>query len=170
MRKGIDQAATLAGIAADYINAHGSRQAIPADTQRKLLAAMGRDEAPLEAVVTPLPVVKVFQQGAPVNLPLAGSGEYHWTLELEDGSQQHGRASGRKTFTVPGKLPLGYHQLTLTQDQQQWGCRLIVAPKRCYEPDALLTGQKLWEPVCSSIRYAPTVTGASATSAICAVW
>lgn len=143
-RKVIDQAAAQAGIAADYINAHGKQQAIAEDTKRRLLDAMGRDTVPLEAVMTPLPTVKVFYEGAPVALPLAGSGEYLWTLQREDGRQQQGRASARKTFTLPGELPPGYHQLTLTQDEQHWQCRLIVAPKRCFEPDALLTGKKLW--------------------------
>ncbi|VEI75499.1 4-alpha-glucanotransferase [Serratia quinivorans] len=143
-RKVIDQAAAQAGIAADYINAHGQQQAIAEDTKRRLLDAMGRSTTPQEAVVLPLPAVKVFYQGAPVALPLAGSGEYLWTLQREDGGQQQGRASARKTFTLPVELPPGYHQLTLKQGEQQWQCRLIVAPKRCFEPDALLTGKKLW--------------------------
>ncbi|AKE08417.1 4-alpha-glucanotransferase [Serratia liquefaciens] len=143
-RKVIDQAAAQAGIAADYINAHGQQQAIAEDTKRRLLDAMGRSASPQEAAVTPLPAVKVFYQGAPVALPLAGSGEYQWTLLREDGGRQQGRASARKTFTLPAELPTGYHQLTLTQGEQQWQCRLIVAPKRCFEPDALLTGKKLW--------------------------
>lgn len=143
-RKVIDQAAAQAGIAADYINAHGQQQAIAEDTKRRLLDAMGRSASPQEPAVTPLPAVKVFYQGAPVALPLAGSGEYQWTLLREDGGRQQGRASARKTFTLPAELPTGYHQLTLTQGEQQWQCRLIVAPKRCFEPDALLTGKKLW--------------------------
>lgn len=142
MSKGIDQVAAQAGIAADYINAHGQRQAISPETKRKLLAAM--NPASLQPSTAPLPLVKVFYHGNPVALPLGGDGEFQWVLLREDGSQQEGRASAHKTLTLPGKLPLGYHQLTLSQGEQQWACRLIVAPKRCYEPDALLTGKKLW--------------------------
>ncbi|HGM5492009.1 TPA: 4-alpha-glucanotransferase [Serratia fonticola] len=142
MSKGIDQVAAQAGIAADYINAHGQRQATPLETKRKLLAAM--DPASLQPSTAPLPAVKVFYHGNPVALPLGGDGEFHWVLLREDGSQQEGRACAHKTLTLPGELPLGYHQLTLKQGEQQWVCRLIVAPKRCYEPDALLTGKKLW--------------------------
>ncbi|MHA7848984.1 4-alpha-glucanotransferase [Serratia sp. D1N4] len=142
MSKAIDQAASQAGIAADYINAHGKQQAISPETKRKLLDAMSN--ASLRSEAAPLPLVKVFYHGNPVALPLGGSGEYHWVLQCEDGSQQQGRASARKTLTLAGKLPLGYHQLQLTQGEQQWQCRLIVAPKRCYEPQALLTGKKLW--------------------------
>ena len=142
MSKGIDKAASQAGIAADYINAHGKQQAISPETKRKLLDAMS--SASLHREERPLPVVKVFHHGSPVALPLGGSGEYHWVLQCEDGSQQQGRASAHKTLTLAGKLPLGYHQLQLMQGEQQWQCRLIVAPKRCYEPKALLTGKKLW--------------------------
>ncbi|CAI1969065.1 4-alpha-glucanotransferase [Serratia proteamaculans] len=87
-RKVIDQAAAQAGIAADYINAHGQQQAIAEDTKRRLLDAMGRGTTPQEVAVTPLPAVKVFYQGTPVALPLAGSGEYLWTLQREDGGQR----------------------------------------------------------------------------------
>jgi len=142
MSKAIDQAASQAGIAADYINAHGKQQAISPETKRKLLDAMSN--ASLRSEAAPLPLVKVFYHGSPVALPLGGSGEYYWVLQCEDGSQQQGRASARKTLTLEGKLPQGYHQLQLTQGEQQWQCRLIVAPKRCYEPQALLTGKKLW--------------------------
>ena len=55
-----------------------------------------------------------------------------------------GRVGARKTLTLPGDLPAGYHQLTLSQGARQWPCRVIVAPRRCFEPDALLTGKKLW--------------------------
>jgi len=142
MSKAIDQAASQAGIAADYINAHGKQQAISPETKRKLLDAMSN--ASLRSEAAPLPLVKVFYHGSPVALPLGGSGEYYWVLQCEDGSQQQGRASARKTLTLEGKLPQGYHQLQLTQGEQQWQCRLIVAPKRCYEPQALPTGKKLW--------------------------
>lgn len=47
-RKRIDQAAAQAGIAADFINAHGKRQAIEPETKRKLLAAMSRADAAQE--------------------------------------------------------------------------------------------------------------------------
>lgn len=68
-RKRIDQAAAQAGIAADFINAHGKRQAIEPETKRKLLAAMSRADAAQEGAASPLPAVKVFYQGAPLARP-----------------------------------------------------------------------------------------------------
>ena len=58
--------------------------------------------------------------------------------------QHKGHAVGGKSFNLPAKLPEGYHTLTLTQGELRSHCRIIVAPKRCYEPQALLAGQKLW--------------------------
>ena len=145
-RKSLDQAATLAGIAASYINAHGKPQAILPETKQQLLAAMGRTYVPQDTQTesAPLPVVKVFTFGSPMQLPMAGSGDYHWQLQTEKGELHQGRISAKKTLTLPSSLPQGYHRLILEQGLQQWQCSIIVAPKRCYEPDALLAGKKLW--------------------------
>lgn len=113
-RKRIDQAAAQAGIAADFINAHGKRQAIEPETKRKLLAAMSRADAAQEGAASPLPAVKVFYQGAPLALTPAGEGDYLWALQREDGECLQGRVGARKTLTLPGDLPAGYHQLTLS--------------------------------------------------------
>lgn len=142
-RKRIDQAAAQAGIAADFINAHGKRQAIEPQTKRKLLAAMNRTDAEQEGRRRRYRRSRC-SISAPLALTPAGEGEYLWALQREDGECLQGRIGARKTLTLPGDLPVGYHQLTLSQGEQQWPCRLIVAPRRCFEPDALLTGKKLW--------------------------
>jgi len=141
--KALEQAAREAGISSGFINAHGKQQAIAPETKRELLAAMGW-VAESHLVVTQVRGVKVFVTGSRLALPVGGEGEYAWTLKLESGATQQGRISGKMTLALPGKIPAGYHQLTLTQDAQQWDCRVTGAPKRCYEPDALLAGKKLW--------------------------
>ncbi|MBV6819004.1 4-alpha-glucanotransferase [Rahnella sp. PD12R] len=141
--KVLEQAAREAGISSGFINAHGKQQAIASETKRELLSAMGW-KAGHRPAATPVPPVKVFVSGSRLALPVSGEGEFGWTLQLENGATQQGRISGKMTLALPGKIPAGYHQLTLTQDAQQWDCRVIVAPKRCYEPDALLAGKKLW--------------------------
>lgn len=97
-RKSLDQAATLAGIAASYINAHGKPQAILPETKQQLLAAMGRMNAShvTQTEKAPLPVVKVFIFGSPMQLPMAGSGDYHWQLQTEKGELHQGRISAKK--------------------------------------------------------------------------
>ncbi len=87
--------------------------------------------------------VMVYTSGKKMPMVVEGSGEYSWLLTTEEGTQYKGHVTGGKAFNLPTKLPEGYHTLTLTQDDQRAHCRVIVAPKRCYEPQALLNKQKL---------------------------
>ena len=140
--KRLDSAAQAAGISLSYINAHGKPQSIGADTKRRLLNAMHKADA--KASAAPVPNVKVFTAGKKMPLAVEGRGEFSWLLTTEEGHQHKGHATGGKTLNLPAKLPEGYHTLTLTQDDLRFHCRVIVAPKRCYEPQALLEGKKLW--------------------------
>ncbi|ELD3232430.1 TPA: 4-alpha-glucanotransferase [Enterobacter hormaechei] len=140
--KRLDSAAQAAGISLSYINAHGKPQSIGADTKRRLLDAMHKTDA--KASGAPVPNVKVFTAGKKMPLAVEGRGEFSWLLTTEEGHQHKGHATGGKTLNLPAKLPEGYHTLTLTRDDQRFHCRVIVAPKRCYEPQALREGKKLW--------------------------
>ncbi|MFS2221793.1 4-alpha-glucanotransferase [Pantoea sp. B65] len=139
--KQLDKAATAAGIASSYINAKGQPEAIAPETKRRLLAAMANPQ-PVSAA--PLPAAKVFSGTRKLNLPVAGNGRFRWHLQTESGRQYEGEVKGGEMLTLPARLAIGYHQLTLSQDKQQWPCRVIVAPKRCFEPEALRAGKKLW--------------------------
>ncbi|MDM3279458.1 MULTISPECIES: 4-alpha-glucanotransferase [Citrobacter] len=143
--KRLDNAALAAGISPNYINAHGKPQSIGAETKRRLLDAMHRTPAAaVQVAVTPVPNVMVYTAGKKMPLAVEGSGEFNWLLTTEEGVQHKGHAVGGKSFNLPARLPEGYHTLTLTQGELRTHCRIIVAPKRCYEPQALLAGQKLW--------------------------
>ncbi|VED45798.1 4-alpha-glucanotransferase (amylomaltase) [Raoultella terrigena] len=142
--KRLDNAALAAGISPSYINAHGKPQSIAAVTKQRLLDAMHRTTTVAKAAVNPLPNVQVFTHGKKMSLPVAGHGEFHWILTTEEGKQYQGQVKGGDTLSLPTKLPEGYHTLTLTRDGERWHCRAIVAPVRCYEPQALKEGQKLW--------------------------
>ena len=141
--KRLDNAALAAGISPNYINAHGKPQSSSAETKRRLLDAMHQRTA-TKVAVTPVPNVMVYTSGKKMPMVVEGSGEYSWLLTTEEGKQYKGHVTGGKAFNLPTKLPEGYHTLTLTQDDQRAHCRVIVAPKRCYEPQALLNKQKLW--------------------------
>ncbi len=89
----------------------------------------------------------------------------HWLIRTEAGDKCHEREEGpdltvqesrvidgrryiRVTFPLPQDLPLGYHEV---QAWAQGGSgsteatfRLIVAPDRCYLPEALNNGSRLW--------------------------
>ncbi|MCK1066931.1 4-alpha-glucanotransferase [Pluralibacter gergoviae] len=138
--KRLEKAAQAAGISPSYINAHGKPQSISADTTRRLLEAMHRESA----AAGPVPNVQVFIRGKTMTLPVAGSGDYRWMLTTEEGGQHQGNIAGGKALALPKRLPEGYHTLTLTRDGERWHCRVIVAPGRCYEPQALKQGDRLW--------------------------
>ncbi len=141
--KRLAQAATDAGIATSFINAHGKPQEIAADSRQRLLEAMGSATGAHNSA--PLPAVKVFIAGRRMALTPQGEGEYGWLLTTEDGEvQHHGQVKSGQALKLPSGLPLGYHSLTLTQGDMRWHCRIIVAPQRCYEPKAVKAGKKLW--------------------------
>ncbi|ARJ41622.1 4-alpha-glucanotransferase [Pantoea alhagi] len=137
----LEKDANAAGIAASYINAKGEPEAIGAETRQLLLKAMGFPRAASQA---PLPPVKVFSGRQKRVMAPDGSGQFHWELQTEQGKMYQGEAQGGEAFALPPRLPQGYHQLTLTQGKKQWACRVIIAPQRCYEPQPLLEGKKLW--------------------------
>ncbi|KFC77333.1 4-alpha-glucanotransferase [Buttiauxella agrestis] len=142
--KRLDNAALEAGISPNYINAHGKPQAIPADTKQRLLEAMSRPTAVKKVAVTPVANVLVFTSGTRMATMLEGNGDYNWQLTTEDGKQHKGHALAGKKLTLPAALPEGYHDLMVSQNEHHWQCRVIVAPKRCYESAALLRDEKLW--------------------------
>lgn len=141
--KRLAQAATDAGIATSFINAHGEPQAIAADTRQRLLEAMGGTTG--TDTHAPLPAVKVFIAGRRMTLMPQGQGDYQWRLTTEEGESHHqGNVTAGQALKLPSGLPLGYHSLTLIQEARRWHCRVIVAPQRCYEPRAVKAGKKLW--------------------------
>jgi (1->4)-alpha-D-glucan 1-alpha-D-glucosylmutase len=85
-----------------------------------------------------------------------------YTLQLENGAEQSGALRpveleriargpadgsphGRYRWTLPA-LPAGYHQLRLVAEGQDAECQLIVAPARCYLPQSLRDGGRIWGP------------------------
>lgn len=140
-KKKFEQAAAAAGIASKYINAKGEPEAIGRAVRERLLAAMSdvRNAKP-----GPVPACKVFIRKRHLQLEVGGKGEYHWQCITEHNRDYQGQVQAGEAISLPANLPLGYHQLTLTQGKKQWACRLIVAPKRCYEPAELVEGKKLW--------------------------
>ncbi|MCK8265741.1 4-alpha-glucanotransferase, partial [Erwinia amylovora] len=71
-------------------------------------------------------------------------GDYQWQLHGEHGKTFKGSVCAGELLTLPANLPNGYPQLLLRQGKKQWACRVIVAPRRCYEPAVLNQGGKLW--------------------------
>ncbi|WP_413731402.1 4-alpha-glucanotransferase [Sodalis sp. RH20] len=140
----LEQISAQAGIGSDYINALGQRQAISAQTKRRLLDAMGRGSGLAAVSQDPLPPVAVWRRDAPAALTPGGRGDYRWQLRTEQGGTLQGEISAGSPLSLPHTLACGYHRLTLSQGAREWHCRVIIAPPRCFQPGALLAGQKLW--------------------------
>ncbi|MCX2944502.1 4-alpha-glucanotransferase, partial [Rahnella perminowiae] len=141
--KQLAEAARRAGIVDSFINMTDDVEIVSDDTRVALLAAMGRDPAYVPEV-TPVPPVKVFTQGKKVLVTPEVSGVFSWQLTQENDSQTQGEIAAGKALDLGALLPAGYHLLTLSQNGNVWPCRIIVVPPRCYEPEALLAGKKLW--------------------------
>jgi 4-alpha-glucanotransferase len=141
--KQLVEAARRAGILDSFINMTDDVETVSDDTRAALLAAMGRDQTGVPDV-KPVPPVKVFTQGKKVFLTPEVSGAFSWQLTQENGEQSQGDIQAGKMLNLGAALPAGYHQLTLARNDNVWTCRIIVVPPRCYEPQALLEGKKLW--------------------------
>lgn len=139
----LQQAAIRAGIATHYKNMQGEEQSIDPATLKALLAAMSKPEG-ANHPDAPIPAVKVFTAGKAIVLPIAGNAAWQWKLQCEDGTLRAGAIHGGDSFKPVGKLPNGYHTLTLAAGTAEFRCQLIVAPKRCYQPEVMAQGKKLW--------------------------
>ena len=139
-REQLEKAASAAGIAADYINAKGEREAISPETIALLLEAM---EDPVDRSARPIAPVSVIVGEAEKVLAVEGEGDFSWQLVTEAGESHSGHVQGGQRIALPD-LAQGYHELTLTQHDNSWQCRIIIAPARCFEPEALTSGGKLW--------------------------
>jgi 4-alpha-glucanotransferase len=84
-----------------------------------------------------------------------------WCLRLEDGSRINGHASTadcaevwrgeiagswvtRRRFDLPVDLPPGYHEFEIKMAGVEDRCALIACAPKCYEPEAIQAGLKLW--------------------------
>ncbi len=138
----IETAAKAAGIADSYISAHGEPIHIKVSTQEKILAALG-DLTPDSGL---LPPVCVFRQDDLFRILLQDgvTDTCHWRLQPENGKPLRGLVA-QGFLTLPETLPIGYHKLCLLQGRKVVAeSRVIIAPRRCYEPDAIQQGKKTW--------------------------
>ncbi|PHM64787.1 4-alpha-glucanotransferase [Xenorhabdus stockiae] len=150
--KSLDDLATEAGIVTEYINAYGKPQAIPSQIRHRILQAMGENIPVKRPVSDPsvltLPTVKILIIGQSFTFNLNTSAQYQWQIQTEQGINLRGNCQYQ--LTLPASLPLGYHTLSLIPSSspkdavQRHVMQIIIAPERCYEPESLIKGSKLW--------------------------
>ena len=162
----IDELARLRGIGDAYHDFRGQLHYFSRETKAGILRAMdgvGASAIPPRRLV-PLVAASTSQRiGIDLLLGRAEvAGTLRWTLCREDGTrhqgtipcatcaeQWSGEANGqwisRRRFDVPIDLPLGYHDLDVAIDAGPVArCRIIIAPKKCYEPTDIAAGRRLW--------------------------
>jgi 4-alpha-glucanotransferase len=101
--------------------------------------------------------------GVDLNIPARHFGaSLVWTVHLEHGERRSGVLSTadcpelwrgevegswitRRRFELPLELPAGYHELEVKIGAGAASrCALFLSPAKCYEPDAVRRGRKLW--------------------------
>ncbi len=113
-------------------------------------------------LLPPVATARGTRIGLDLNLPAREFGaNLTWTVNLEDGSRRTGMVSTtdcpelwrgevegswitRRRLDLPVDLPPGYHELEVAIARQVTRCPLIVSPPECYEPAAIVGGQRLW--------------------------
>ncbi len=131
-------------------------------------AALRREAEALDELdwVRVLPPVVVYRGQRSVALTFIAPmlPDIRWRVELEDGEVVEGSAVPdalpglgergvrglwykRVALDLP-ELPVGYHRLVVEKSDggALGSTRLIAAPKRCYEPEAIRQGARLWGP------------------------
>ncbi len=134
------------------------------DASTEALAADALRELDDQDWTQSLPKVLVVDApSASIRIPLTlpeNSGAVSWTLRLEDGTTEfrgtiqfsklelvEEHKSGdvvvqRRTLPLDESIPWGYHRLQLDGDHAE--LVLIVAPRRCWLPEPLLLGKRVW--------------------------
>jgi 4-alpha-glucanotransferase len=174
MTTALDTLAERMGIEPEYYDVRGQLIRATPETKRLLLAAMGvpvEDDAAAEAALRaqelaewrePLPLVAVLREGTEDAIELrlpAGTRAITWRIVLEDGGARHGEADfaelaqvtateierqqvERRRLRLPEGLPPGYHRLSIEPGGAT--ATLIVTPGRCWLPEKLAAGGRLW--------------------------
>ncbi|SET13238.1 4-alpha-glucanotransferase [Thorsellia anophelis] len=144
---GLRQSAIAAGIGLNFYNAYGHLQEISEESLSKLLAALDTDAAHKIDKDRLLDPVYVTYQGDEQHYTIRNADLFKWELRLEDGTLKANGQQDWPSLHFPSDLPLGYHTLTLTKlsgTPTEKETRIIVAPKRCFEPKALQEHKRLW--------------------------
>ncbi|AEW77522.1 4-alpha-glucanotransferase [Aggregatibacter actinomycetemcomitans] len=135
-----------AGIMPYFFDERGQKIRAPLAIKKALLSTF---EGHINSRTHPLPPVKILRQNQPHFLSLnvsdaSRSWQGKWQLHLEDNAGILEGKVKKNSITLPRDLPLGYHDLVLHGGKEEVHCRLIVAPQRCYEPEAFAEQKKLW--------------------------
>jgi len=136
------------GVALRYHSFWGEDKDVAPQVLEQALDSMGLREAAGGA--EGLPPVHVGWAGEPLRIAWRGAPQAgRWRLAPEPGSvtpahtgevERHGEEA---VVVLPASLPIGYWQLTVEADTPA-ECLVVVAPRRCWAPQALVDGERWW--------------------------
>ncbi len=167
----LDGLAAAAGIAPDWHEIGGRHHQVSPDTKRALLAAMGLPAGSIGEARDSLgrlagrdrralPASAYAREGAAPVLRVAGDVPPRGVaIRRQDGEEMHLAVAGEETrridiraadgrhhaayeFDLP-VLPVGRHEVLL-DGAPEARCRLVVAPRRCFLPDDIQSGARLF--------------------------
>jgi len=149
----VAQLARHCGVALQYESFWHEQVAVPEAVLRRALVAMGVDPdgAPAPVERAGLPPIRVATQGRPgqVRWPAEDDRTVGWTLSSDEAPHvvvhrgSAARNGAQHVADLPAGLEPGYWRLTADGDHARY-CLLVVAPQRCWVPDALLQGLRWW--------------------------
>lgn len=135
-----------AGIMPYFFDERGVKKTASEKIKHSLFKAFNGNT---QARETPIPTVNIFYQHQPCFLPFHLADKKHpltgtWQLQLENSNQIISGKIKARGITLPQDLPLGYHQLQLKTVDKTFNCTIIIAPERCYQPQAVIEQKRLW--------------------------
>ena len=141
---------------------------VPANDDAEIAATLEElERTDWQRALRPVYVTDVSAGPITIELNVAGEeSEVEWTLHLEDGGEKRGRAAiaslpligqreidgkrvERRRLTLGDGIPWGYHLLSVGLSAR-WSTGgsgetlLIVTPGRCWVPDCVSEGKRLW--------------------------
>lgn len=129
--------ARAAGVSPHWHDAFGRPQTVPPHALRAILGALGlpaeTDALARESLdglrhtAVPTPPLVTGDVGAPLRVPLPGSGPLRWRITLEDGGLVEGESQGGG-LDLPALNVPGYHRL----EAGGLDVTLAIAPERCF--------------------------------------
>ncbi|HEV2547781.1 MAG TPA: 4-alpha-glucanotransferase [Stellaceae bacterium] len=149
-------------VPADTITAILAILGIAAGNAREIAESTERLERAAWDEGLPKAVTIIADDGTvPVILAVPEAGRHvEWTLRLEDGETRHGASASADLAVLEsrreprrrvvrcalplGRVPPGYHRLSLARNGRTVETTLIAAPRRCYLPPALGEGRRAW--------------------------
>ena len=152
-RHSLAELAARYGVAERYHSFWGEDLAVSEEALRQALSSMGVDPLEPASAQAGLPPVFVAREGDGAWLrwspaPGESAGWSLWPEDRATGEPQHrGEAwwdDGRRVLALPRELAPGYYKLTLQGAPEGAWCRVVIAPRRCWVPQALQQGERWW--------------------------